>query len=103
MDDKYALFPYDISSKDMTYAVLGLYTIAHAWGKSLGFPPLPTPNELIQPAEYQPASNDSGRVVRYKFAFRWCDKQVAISLFFFPSLSTLTLICTGQRMVDFWV
>jgi hypothetical protein len=36
MDDKYALFPYDISKDDMTYAVLGVYTIAHAWGKSLG-------------------------------------------------------------------
>jgi hypothetical protein len=37
MDDKYALFPYDISKNDMTYAVLGVYTIAHAWGKSLCF------------------------------------------------------------------
>ena len=37
MDDKYALFPYDISKNDMTYAVLGVYTIAHAWGKSPSF------------------------------------------------------------------
>ena len=25
--------------------------------------------------EYQPASNDRGRVVRYKFAFQWCPSQ----------------------------
>lgn len=26
-------------------------------------------------AEYQTAGNESGRVVRYKFAFRWCEEQ----------------------------
>lgn len=26
-------------------------------------------------AEYQTASNELGRVVRYKFAFRWCEEQ----------------------------
>ncbi|KAM6501961.1 hypothetical protein JOM56_001938 [Amanita muscaria] len=57
IDEKYALFPFDLSSKGVTYAVLGFYTIAHAW------------------AEYQPASNEQGRVVRYKFAFRWCEGQ----------------------------
>ncbi|KAF4621319.1 hypothetical protein D9613_000489 [Agrocybe pediades] len=56
-DDNYALFPYDLRSKNVTYAVLGLYTIVYAW------------------AEYQPANNALGRVVRYKFAFRWCDHQ----------------------------
>ncbi|KAF8639503.1 hypothetical protein AX17_001408 [Amanita inopinata Kibby_2008] len=57
IDDKYALFPYDLSSKGITYAILGFYTIAYAW------------------AEYQPAENERGRVIRYKFAFRWCDGQ----------------------------
>ncbi|KIL62569.1 hypothetical protein M378DRAFT_108284 [Amanita muscaria Koide BX008] len=57
IDEKYALFPFDLSSKGVTYAVLGFYTIAHAW------------------AEFQPASNEQGRVVRYKFAFRWCEGQ----------------------------
>jgi len=33
IDDKYALFPYDLGSKGVTYAVLGFYTIVHAWGK----------------------------------------------------------------------
>ncbi|KAG6850964.1 hypothetical protein H0H93_005833 [Arthromyces matolae] len=31
-DDKYALFPYDLRPKGITYAVLGFYTISHAWG-----------------------------------------------------------------------
>ncbi|PIL35902.1 hypothetical protein GSI_01562 [Ganoderma sinense ZZ0214-1] len=58
IDDRYALFPYDLSSKpDCTYVVLGFYHIAHAW------------------AERQPADNNIGFVVRYKFAFEWCDKQ----------------------------
>lgn len=34
IDDKYTLFPFDLSTKDVTYAVLGLYTIAHVWGQS---------------------------------------------------------------------
>lgn len=33
IDDKYALFPYDLGSKNVTYAVLGFYTITHVWGK----------------------------------------------------------------------
>ena len=35
IDDKYTLFPYDLSTKDVTYAVLGLYTITHVWGWSV--------------------------------------------------------------------
>jgi len=31
---------------------------------------------LIISAEYQPADNEQGRVVRYKFAFQWCESQV---------------------------
>jgi hypothetical protein len=74
IDDRYALFPFSLSSKEVGYAVLGFYTIAHAWGThflhmSLRF-------SLIYSAEYQPALNDRGRVVRYKFAFRWCEGQV---------------------------
>ncbi|KAI0369686.1 hypothetical protein BV20DRAFT_945550 [Pilatotrama ljubarskyi] len=57
IDDKYALFPYDLAAKGYTYVVLGFYHIAHAW------------------AERQPAANGRGHVVRYKFAFEWCTKQ----------------------------
>ncbi|KAI0645931.1 hypothetical protein C8Q79DRAFT_910605 [Trametes meyenii] len=57
IDDRYALFPYDLAAKGYTYVVLGFYHIAHAW------------------AERQPASNERGYVVRYKFAFEWCEKQ----------------------------
>ncbi|KAF5380607.1 hypothetical protein D9615_004639 [Tricholomella constricta] len=57
IDDKYALFPYDLGAKEVTYAVLGFYTISQAW------------------AEYQPANNEQGRVVRYKFLFQWCEGQ----------------------------
>ena len=31
---------------------------------------------MILIAEYQPANNELGRVVRFKFAFRWCEEQV---------------------------
>ncbi|KAG1865826.1 hypothetical protein DFJ58DRAFT_863465, partial [Suillus subalutaceus] len=55
-DEKYALFPFDLGASGCTYVVLGLYWISHAW------------------AEYQPASN-GGRVVRWKFAFQWCEGQ----------------------------
>ena len=36
IDDKYALFPYDLGSRDVTYAVLGWYQIVHAWGTYRG-------------------------------------------------------------------
>lgn len=32
IDDKYALFPYDLGSNGVTYAILGFYTIFYAWG-----------------------------------------------------------------------
>ncbi|EKM54554.1 uncharacterized protein PHACADRAFT_185468 [Phanerochaete carnosa HHB-10118-sp] len=58
VDDKYSLFPYDLAAKGVTYAVLGWYQIAHAW------------------AELQAdASSSTGKVVRWKFAFQWCDAQ----------------------------
>ncbi|KZT10706.1 uncharacterized protein LAESUDRAFT_721073 [Laetiporus sulphureus 93-53] len=57
VDDKYSLFPYDLAGDRYTYVVLGFYRIAHAW------------------AERQPASNARGYVVRYKFAFQWCEEQ----------------------------
>ncbi|THH15639.1 hypothetical protein EW146_g4864 [Bondarzewia mesenterica] len=56
-DDRYALFPYNLAAGHYTYVVLGFYQIVHAW------------------AEYQPAPSGQGLVVRYKFAFHWCDEQ----------------------------
>lgn len=32
IDDRYALFPYNLGGKNITYAVLGVYNITHAWG-----------------------------------------------------------------------
>ncbi|KAI0075119.1 hypothetical protein K474DRAFT_1646966 [Panus rudis PR-1116 ss-1] len=57
IDDKYALFPYDLGSKGCTYAVLGYYRIAHAW------------------AEKQFSASAQSYIVRYKFAFHWCEEQ----------------------------
>ncbi|KAF8145469.1 hypothetical protein K438DRAFT_1871990 [Mycena galopus ATCC 62051] len=58
IDDKYGPFPFDLASQGVYMAVLGFYRIIHVW------------------AEYQPStSNASGRVVRYKFAFQWCEGQ----------------------------
>lgn len=33
VDDKYALFPFDLAEKGCTYAILGFYRIAYAWGR----------------------------------------------------------------------
>ncbi|KAI9442321.1 hypothetical protein H4582DRAFT_1927728 [Lactarius indigo] len=55
-DDNYRLFPFDLTANGYTYVVLGLYWITHAW------------------AELQQVSGDR-RVVRYKFAFQWCEGQ----------------------------
>ncbi|KAF7375346.1 2OG-FeII-Oxy-2 domain-containing protein [Mycena sanguinolenta] len=58
IDDKYGPFPFDLASQGVYMAVLGFYRIVHVW------------------AEYQPStSNASGQVVRYKFAFQWCEGQ----------------------------
>ncbi|KAI0730325.1 hypothetical protein C8Q72DRAFT_776282 [Fomitopsis betulina] len=57
VDDKYSLFPFNLAADGYTYVVLGFYRIAHAW------------------AEEQPAQNAVGSVVRYKFAFQWCEEQ----------------------------
>ncbi|KAI5890533.1 uncharacterized protein SCHCODRAFT_02632122 [Schizophyllum commune H4-8] len=61
LDDNYRLFPYDLKAHGIVYAVLGLYFIKHAW------------------AERQPAgpSTPGGTVVRFKFAFQWCEGQDA--------------------------
>lgn len=56
VDDNYRLFPFDLTANGYTYVVLGLYWIAHAW------------------AERQQVDGDRG-VVRYKFAFQWCEGQ----------------------------
>ncbi|KAI0655889.1 hypothetical protein C8Q70DRAFT_922757 [Cubamyces menziesii] len=59
IDDRYALFPYDLATKGYTYVVLGFYHIVHAW------------------AEREFVSNDRHSVIRWKFAFEWCEKQRA--------------------------
>ncbi|KAH7916571.1 2OG-Fe(II) oxygenase superfamily-domain-containing protein [Hygrophoropsis aurantiaca] len=56
-DDKYSLFPFDLAASGFTYVVLGLYWISHVW------------------AERQSADNSRGHVIRYKFAFQWCEEQ----------------------------
>ncbi|KAJ7097191.1 hypothetical protein B0H15DRAFT_773342 [Mycena belliarum] len=53
IDDKYEPFPFDLGSRDVYMAILGFYKIIHVWGK-------------LHP---------SGRVIRYKFAFQWCEDQ----------------------------
>ncbi|KAH9961252.1 hypothetical protein BC827DRAFT_1203467 [Russula dissimulans] len=55
-DDNYVLFPFDLTAGGYTYVVLGLYWIAHAW------------------AELQQV-DENHSVVRYKFAFQWCEGQ----------------------------
>jgi hypothetical protein len=35
VDDKYALFPFDLAARGVTYAVLGFYRIIHTWGMRL--------------------------------------------------------------------
>ncbi|PCH43386.1 hypothetical protein WOLCODRAFT_164397 [Wolfiporia cocos MD-104 SS10] len=57
IDDRYSLFPYDLAADNYTYVVLGFYRIVHTW------------------AEQQVAQNTRGYVVRYKFAFQWCEEQ----------------------------
>ncbi|KAJ6619652.1 hypothetical protein B0H10DRAFT_1713306, partial [Mycena sp. CBHHK59/15] len=55
VDDRYELFPFDLGSHDVYMAVLGFYSIVHVW------------------AEYE--ASTTGRVVRRKFAFQWCEDQ----------------------------
>ncbi|KAF6760318.1 hypothetical protein DFP72DRAFT_843792 [Ephemerocybe angulata] len=57
IDDRYAKFPYDLASKGVTYAVLGFYMIVNAW------------------AELQPDEKSGRTIVKYKFAFQWCEGQ----------------------------
>ncbi|KAI0318869.1 hypothetical protein OF83DRAFT_1113395 [Amylostereum chailletii] len=56
-DDKYALFPYDLTAAGYTYVVLGFYWITNAW------------------AECQHVEENGSKVVRFKFAFQWCEEQ----------------------------
>ncbi|KAI0785683.1 hypothetical protein C8Q75DRAFT_828746 [Abortiporus biennis] len=72
IDDKYRLFPFDLSSKGCTYAVLGFYRIAYAW------------------AEKQPNPNNGTAIVKYKFAFQWCSEQ-GDPWWFSPSYSNTAL------------
>ncbi|TEB38335.1 hypothetical protein FA13DRAFT_1621066 [Coprinellus micaceus] len=57
IDDRYAKFPYDLGSKGVTYAVLGFYMIVQAW------------------AEVQPDPSSGRNIVKFKFAFQWCEGQ----------------------------
>ncbi|KAG7098842.1 hypothetical protein E1B28_000745 [Marasmius oreades] len=53
VDHKYTHFPYDLRGSNISYAVLGLYFIAHAWAE----------REIV----------GGKNVIRYKFAFHWID------------------------------
>ncbi|ESK96652.1 hypothetical protein Moror_6872 [Moniliophthora roreri MCA 2997] len=55
IDSNYSQFPFDLRAKDISYAVLGLYTIVHTW------------------EELEMAGGKA--VVRFKFAFQWCNAQ----------------------------
>jgi hypothetical protein len=73
MDDRYALFPYDIKALGVSYAVLGVYKITGAWGEYLYEV---YANDYIHfSAERQVARNDRGWVVRYKFSFQWFEEK----------------------------
>jgi hypothetical protein len=74
VDDKYALFPYDLTASDVTYAVLGFYRITHVWSKTFSFA-VTFKSLLCIVAECQPAQNNRGAVLRYKFCFQWCESQ----------------------------
>ncbi|KAJ4468124.1 hypothetical protein J3R30DRAFT_3346674 [Lentinula aciculospora] len=56
IDDRYALFPYNLGGKNIAYAVLGVYNITHAW------------------AEHE-VTTSGQRHVRFKFSFQWCEDQ----------------------------
>ncbi|EAU91450.2 hypothetical protein CC1G_01939 [Coprinopsis cinerea okayama7 len=58
IDDRYSWFPFDLTSMGIAYTVLGFYMIVDAW------------------AEYEEkVETEQGRVVRFKFAFQWCEGQ----------------------------
>ncbi|KZP05944.1 hypothetical protein FIBSPDRAFT_765177 [Athelia psychrophila] len=57
VDDRFKLFPYNLTAKGCAYAVLGFFCITNVW------------------AEYHPLPNASGGAVRYKFCFQWCQSQ----------------------------
>ncbi|KAL1723929.1 hypothetical protein EV715DRAFT_285989 [Schizophyllum commune] len=85
LDDNYRLFPYDLKAHGIVYAVLGLYYIKHAW------------------AERQPAGPPGGTVVRFKFAFQWCEGQDApwwLPPPLVPGLSTSEQECTVNDLKD---
>ena len=47
-------------------------------------------------AEYQPTTNGTGHVVRYKFAFRWCDDQVGLLVLEFPEHAHTCVFVKGS-------
>ncbi len=52
---------------------------------------------VINAAELQPANNDRGRVVRYKFAFQWYESQVG--LLGLINTNPLKMLFLGPTMV----
>ncbi|KAJ7217321.1 hypothetical protein GGX14DRAFT_358383 [Mycena pura] len=61
IDDKYVHFPFDLGSRDVYMAVLGTRISVTSW----------TSTAYSRPSKSHP----SGKVVRYKFAFQWCEDQ----------------------------
>ena len=74
VDDNYALFPFDLTANGYTYVVLGLYWIAHAWGQCLLYAACAIALTVLRSAELQRV-DENHSVVRYKFAFQWCEGQ----------------------------
>ncbi len=72
-DDNYKLFPFDLTADGYTYVVLGIYWITHAWGWSSLSHLSHRPSLTVFSAELQQVNEDG--VVRYKFAFQWCEVQ----------------------------
>ncbi|KAF9070074.1 hypothetical protein BDP27DRAFT_1402166 [Rhodocollybia butyracea] len=56
IDDRYALFPYNLAKRNITYAVLGVYNITHAWAE-------------------RETTKSGQQHVRFKFTFQWCEEQ----------------------------
>lgn len=75
IDDKYALFPFDLASKGCTYAVLGWYQISYAWGMVSRILYMLGANCIFKAECVSDASSRGGSVIRYKFAFQWCEAQ----------------------------
>lgn len=81
-DDKYALFPYDLSASGCTYVVLGLYWISHAWG-------------MIRPIRISESLSLSSHCSRVSTRIQWLRKGCPLEVRF-PMVRR-----TGKSVVDF--